>query len=282
MALPAPWGYSPVVRPADVAGHSRSRPGWPRCPSWGVPPGAGICCPGWDVPRGDPWSVLARAGLRCPGWVSPPGLDFAALVGCAPRGRPLLPRLGYPLGGPTACSWQPVLTAQRPASLEVVLPLSLCSPVCPPLPAPPGPFQKPSAFVSWTAEQSAKGVSGCRFPDFYQMSSRTAPSGARCPRWQPGRYSSGPAGPFQVALLGIRKARAAWRGSDCTKGGEGVLVSAEPRRRCQPPWGGSCRIRTASRGGRGSCILPAPRGAGLKPPTPALCPRRSCGHIRPL
>lgn len=163
----------------------------------------------------------------------PLGPASAALVRCSPRGRPMLPRLGCPLGGPMACSWQPVLTAQRPASLEVVLPPSLCSPGCPPLPAPPEAFQNPSVFVFWTAEQSAKGVSGCLFPDFYQMSSRTAPSGARCPRWQPGRLRSGPACPFQVALLGIRKARAAWRGSDCTQGGEGVLVSAEPRRRCQ-------------------------------------------------
>ena len=164
----------------------------------------------------------------------------------------------------------------------MVSPLSLSSPVCPPLPAPPGPFQNPSAFVPWTAEHSAKGVSGCRFPDFYQMSLRTAPSGARCPRWRPGQCRSELACPFQAALLGIRKARAAWRGSDWIKGGEGMLVSPEARRRCQPPWAGSRMSHAAERRGRGSHILPAPRGAGLEPPTPALCPRQSCGHIRPL
>lgn len=101
--MPAPWGYSPVVRPADVAGHSRSRPGWPRCPSWGVPPGAGICCPGWVSPPGLasaalvgclpqgrpplPWlGVPPRAGLRCPGWVCPPGPASAASVGVSSWG----------------------------------------------------------------------------------------------------------------------------------------------------------------------------------------------------
>lgn len=96
MALPAPWGYSPVVRPADVAGHSRSRPGWPRCPSWGVPPGAGICCPGW---------------------VSPPGPASAALVGCPPQGWTSLPWLGVPPGAGLCClGWGILLGDPRPAA----------------------------------------------------------------------------------------------------------------------------------------------------------------------
>lgn len=132
--------------------------GRPPLPWWGVPPGPASaalvgCAPG--------------AGLRCPGGVPPGGTRGLRLAACARSTEAPPP-------------WRRSHRCHSPPRW-----------VCPPLPAPPGPFQNPSAFVSWTAEQSTKGIPGCRFPDFYQVSLRTAPSGARCPRWRPGQCRSG-------------------------------------------------------------------------------------------
>lgn len=90
------------------------------------------------------------------------------------RGRPPLPRLG-------CVPWRSPWSAACAHSTEDLPPWRWshrCTlpPVCPPLPTPPGPFQNPSAFMSRTAEQSAKGASGCQFPDFYQISLGTAGS----------------------------------------------------------------------------------------------------------
>lgn len=100
MASPTPCGYSPGVRPADLAGRSLSPAeagrelgqGQPPLPWLGCAPGAGLHCPGGVSPRGRP---------PLPWWGVPPGQASAALVGCPP-------------GGPAVCGWQPVLAALRP------------------------------------------------------------------------------------------------------------------------------------------------------------------------
>lgn len=82
VASPTPCGYSPGVRPADLAGRSLSPAeagrelgqGQPPLPWLGCAPGAGLRCPGgvcprgrpplpwWGAPRGDPRSA---AGSLC-------------------------------------------------------------------------------------------------------------------------------------------------------------------------------------------------------------------------
>lgn len=179
---------------------------------------------GWEVasltPCGYPPGVRPADGARR-------GLSRAEAGRGLGWGWPPLPRL-------SCAPWRSLRSAACAHGTETLPPWRWshrCTlpPVCPPLPTPPGPFQNPSAFLSRTAEQSAKGAAGCRFPDFYQTSLGTAGL------MSPGAGLSLPSGPG-----GHPEVKLAWRRPDWMKGGEGMLVSPEPWRCRQPPWAGSC------------------------------------------